>query len=56
MLGLFTEFRHKFVKRYASLGQTASDAIAAYAAEVRARQFPGPEHSFADEAPKGSAP
>ena len=55
MLGLFTEFRPKFVKRYATLGQTASEAIAAYAAEVRARQFPGPEHSFADEAPKGAA-
>ena len=56
MLGLFTAFRPKFVKRYATLGQTASDAIAAYAAEVRARQFPGPEHSFSDEAPKGTAP
>lgn len=56
MLGLFTEFRPKFVKRYATLGQTASDAIAAYAAEVRARQFPGPEHSFAEDAPKGATP
>ena len=56
MLGLFTEFRPKFVKRYATLGQTASEAIAAYAAEVRARQFPGPEHSFAEAPPKGTAP
>ena len=55
MLGLFTDFRPKFVKRYASFGQTASDAIADYAAEVRERSFPGPEHSFADELPaKGS--
>jgi 3-methyl-2-oxobutanoate hydroxymethyltransferase len=52
MLGLFTDFRPKFVKRYATLGQTASEAIAAYAAEVRARQFPGPEHGFAEDAPK----
>jgi 3-methyl-2-oxobutanoate hydroxymethyltransferase len=54
MLGMFTEFRPKFVKRYATLAQTASDAIANYAAEVRARTFPGPEHSFGDDAP-GSA-
>ncbi|NJM83700.1 MAG: 3-methyl-2-oxobutanoate hydroxymethyltransferase [Tabrizicola sp.] len=52
MLGLFTEFRPKFVKRYAELGTMAADAIAAYAAEVRARTFPGPEHSFPDIAPK----
>jgi 3-methyl-2-oxobutanoate hydroxymethyltransferase len=48
MLGLFTDFRPKFVKRYADLGHQADAAIAAYAAEVRARSFPGPEHGFAD--------
>ena len=48
MLGLFTDFRPKFVKRYAELGKTASEAIAAYAAEVRARSFPAAEHGFAD--------
>jgi 3-methyl-2-oxobutanoate hydroxymethyltransferase len=52
MLGMFTEFRPKFVKRYATLAQTASDAIAAYASDVRARAFPGPEHSFGEDAPK----
>ncbi|MCE6968209.1 3-methyl-2-oxobutanoate hydroxymethyltransferase [Cereibacter sphaeroides] len=53
MLGLFTEFRPKFVKRYGDLGKAADEAIAAYAAEVRARRFPGPEHVFSDELPKG---
>ena len=48
MLGLFTEFRPKFVKRYAELGRLADEAIAAYAAEVRSRAFPAEEHSFAD--------
>ncbi|MFC3181329.1 3-methyl-2-oxobutanoate hydroxymethyltransferase [Cypionkella sinensis] len=48
MLGFFTEFRPKFVKRYANLGGLASEAIAEYAAEVRGRQFPTEEHSFAD--------
>jgi len=48
MLGLFTDFRPKFVKRYAELGKTADAAIADYAAEVRNRSFPGEEHGFAD--------
>ena len=48
MLGFFTGFRPKFVKRYADLGALASEAIADYAAEVRARTFPAEEHSFAD--------
>ena len=51
MLGLFTEFRPKFVKRYAELGKTADEAIATYAAEVRARAFPADEHSFPDVLP-----
>ena len=53
MLGMFTEFRPKFVRRYAELGQAAAAAIGAYAEDVRARRFPAPEHGFADEAPKG---
>ena len=52
MLGMFTDFRPKFVKRYAELGQLADAAIAAYAADVRARAFPAPEHGFADAVPK----
>jgi 3-methyl-2-oxobutanoate hydroxymethyltransferase len=52
MLGMFTDFRPKFVKRYADLGAAAGDAIAAYAAEVRGGTFPGPEHEFGDDAPK----
>lgn len=52
MLGLFTAFRPKFVKRYAELGAEAEAAIAAYAAEVRAGSFPAPEHVFPDEVKK----
>lgn len=51
MLGLFTDFRPKFVKRYAELGRSADEAIAAYAAEVRSRSFPTAEHSFPDVLP-----
>ena len=50
MLGTFTEFRPRFVQRYAELGQTADAAIAAYAADVRARRFPAAEHGYADTA------
>ena len=50
MLGLFTTFKPKFVKRFGELGAAAEAAIADYAAEVRARSFPGPEHTFADVA------
>ncbi len=56
MLGMFTDFRPKFVKRYAELGLAASEAIAAYAADVRAGVFPGEEHGFADVAGKGTKP
>ena len=57
MLGLFTAFKAKFVKRYAELGTTAEQAVAAYAAEVRARAFPASEHVFAETVPdSGSAP
>ena len=55
MLGLFTDFRPKFVKRYAELGKAADEAIAAYAAEVRSRAFPTEEHSFPDVLPKPGA-
>jgi 3-methyl-2-oxobutanoate hydroxymethyltransferase len=54
MLGLFTEFRPKFVKRYADLGALADQAVATYAAEVRAKTFPAPEHGFADTLPKAA--
>jgi len=49
MLGMFTDFRPRFVRRYAELGAEADQAIAAYAADVRARRFPAPEHVFATE-------
>ncbi|WP_120499682.1 3-methyl-2-oxobutanoate hydroxymethyltransferase [Roseovarius sp. EL26] len=51
MLGLFTTFKPKFVKRYAEFGAAGEEAIKAYAEEVRARSFPASEHTFADKAP-----
>ena len=46
VLGTFNDFVPRFVKRYAQLGPIISDAAAAYAADVRARVFPGVEHTF----------
>jgi 3-methyl-2-oxobutanoate hydroxymethyltransferase len=46
VLGLFTRFKPRFVKRYAELAPLIAAAAAEYAADVRARRFPGPEHCF----------
>ncbi|MEM7469975.1 MAG: 3-methyl-2-oxobutanoate hydroxymethyltransferase [Pseudomonadota bacterium] len=52
MLGLFTAFKAKFVKRFAHLGEDARGAIATYAEAVQERSFPGADHVFGDAAPK----
>ena len=46
LLGLFSDFTPKFVKRYAELGEQVSIAAATYAEDVRARRFPAAEHCF----------
>jgi 3-methyl-2-oxobutanoate hydroxymethyltransferase len=46
LLGLFSEFTPKFVKRYAELGKTVKEATAQYVADVKAGKFPGEEHTF----------
>ncbi len=51
--GLFTDFTPRFVKRYAELGEEIGAVARAYAADVRARRFPGPEHCFG--VPKAAA-
>jgi 3-methyl-2-oxobutanoate hydroxymethyltransferase len=45
MLGLSPRVP-KFVKRYGELAPTIEAAVASYAAEVRGRAFPGPEHVY----------
>ena len=45
MLGMF-ERVPRFVKRYGDIAGTISEAVAAYAAEVRARTFPGPDQTY----------
>ena len=55
VLGLFTDFKPRFAKRYAELGAMAAQAVAAYGEDVRSRRFPGPEHVFGDAAPAAKA-
>jgi 3-methyl-2-oxobutanoate hydroxymethyltransferase len=45
MLGLSPRVP-RFVKRYSELGPSIEAAVAAYAADVRTRAFPGPEHVY----------
>ncbi|MGP0221595.1 MULTISPECIES: 3-methyl-2-oxobutanoate hydroxymethyltransferase [unclassified Paenarthrobacter] len=46
MAGLRGGKMARFVKQYADLRTTLTDAAAAYREDVRSGQFPGPEHSF----------
>lgn len=47
VLGTFSDFKPRFARRYAELGPQISEAARLYAADVRARRFPGAEHTFA---------
>jgi 3-methyl-2-oxobutanoate hydroxymethyltransferase len=49
LIGMFDSFTPKFVKRYAEIGDQVAAAAVAYAADVRARRFPGKEHLFGVE-------
>ncbi len=46
MLGMFTDFKPKFVKRFANLGEKVNEMAAEYASEVRSRKFPTPDHVY----------
>jgi len=46
LLGLFDDFTPKFVKRYANLKETIAAAFTRYRQEVKAGEYPGPEHAF----------
>ncbi|MEW6073907.1 MAG: 3-methyl-2-oxobutanoate hydroxymethyltransferase [Planctomycetota bacterium] len=46
MLGLYTRFHPRFVRRYAELAVTMREAFERYAADVRARDFPSADESY----------
>ena len=47
MLGLYSDFTPKFVKRYAEIGPQMENAIEGYISEVKSGAFPAAEHTFA---------
>jgi 3-methyl-2-oxobutanoate hydroxymethyltransferase len=46
MLGLFTKFRPRFVRRYAELATTLQDCFRRYCSDVKGRSFPGEEECY----------
>ena len=46
LLGVFTDFKPKFTKRYAKMTEVAVTGIKQYLAEVKAGAFPDDEHSY----------
>jgi len=54
LLGMYRGLAPKFVRHFAELGDAVVRAAEAYAVEVRAGTFPGPEHAFSME--RGESP
>jgi 3-methyl-2-oxobutanoate hydroxymethyltransferase len=46
LLGVFTDFKPKFTKRYTNLTEVAVGGIKQYVAEVKAGTFPDDDHSY----------
>lgn len=55
-LGMYSEVRPKFVKRFAELGDAVVAATQGYVAEVQSGAFPAAEHSFSGTQPKPKPP
>ncbi len=55
LVGLFSGFKPRFVKRYAELGEGIAQAAKAYAEDVRAGRFPTLEHCFGVKPPQKRA-
>lgn len=46
LLGLFDDFKPRFVKRYIDLGKAITGALADYRSDVENLHFPGSDHTF----------
>lgn len=46
LLGMYSDFKPKFVKQYANLKEQIIEACQTYSEEVKGKSFPGPEHVF----------
>ena len=49
VIGLFTEFTPKFVKKFGDVGEAIERAVASYAHEVKTRAFPLSEHCYGNK-------
>ena len=46
ILGMYDDFKPKFVKRYANINENIRKAVKSYKKEVKSGEFPGDEYSF----------
>ena len=46
LLGLTKDFNPRFVRHYADLATTVTEAVGRYVSDVRAGAFPSPEESY----------
>ncbi|MEG2700216.1 MAG: 3-methyl-2-oxobutanoate hydroxymethyltransferase, partial [Hungatella sp.] len=46
MLSMFSDFKPKFVKQFANVGEIMTEAFREYTKETKAGTFPGEEHTF----------
>ena len=46
MLGIFTDFKPKFVKHFANVGEIMTEAFKTFDQEVKEGVFPAPEHTY----------
>ena len=46
MLGMFTDFKPKFVKHFGNIGEEMTKAFVSYRDEVKSKAYPATEHTF----------
>jgi 3-methyl-2-oxobutanoate hydroxymethyltransferase len=46
MLGITTEFKPRFLRRYADLNSVISEAVQHYVSDVKAKEFPSHEEKY----------
>ena len=46
MLGMFTDFKPKFVKHFGNIGEEMTKAFVSYRDEVKSKAYPAAEHTF----------
>lgn len=49
MLGMYSDFTPKFVKKFADVGTVMKEAFAEYISEIQSGEFPDAEHSFKND-------